>query len=495
MTNSIRASFLPRLVGMAAVGLVGAGCPGDDTGGTGTESATGTSTQGTADSTTGPSTVTTGDTTMSTTMPADTTDTSPTDSGESSGTSGGPIECPYAEVPGMPSVTLELVGQGFNRPLLALGHPTEPDRLFVLEQNGNVRILEPGQMMAPAEAFLTVDVEGAGATSIGAEFGLLGFAFHPDFPADPRVYVNYNPNLPGDLHTIVSEFTLDPADPNRVDPASERIILELHQPDGNHNGGMLLFDSSGYLMIGMGDGGGGGDTYNTGRNTSVLMSKILRIGVEPDGTDDDPLACMGCPQYGPFDYTIPPDNPFVGDPAFAPEIYAWGLRNPWRMARDPATDLLYVGDVGQNQWEEITLAAAGADLGWSDMEGFHCFGGAPCDTTAGPNQVNADGITMPLIEYQHDGARCSVTGGSVYHSCEVPAWDGIYFYGDFCSGELFGLVWDGNTVTDLGVVLDQDELPLGNGWNAYGDVYLTTVDAILGGPIFDGLVYRIAPGA
>jgi glucose/arabinose dehydrogenase len=395
----------------------------------------------------------------------------------------------------MPSVTLELVGQGFNRPLLALGHPTEPDRLFVLEQNGNVRILEPGQMMAPAEAFLTVDVEGAGATSIGAEFGLLGFAFHPDFPADPRVYVNYNPNLPGDLHTIVSEFTLDPADPNRVDPASERIILELHQPDGNHNGGMLLFDSSGYLMIGMGDGGGGGDTYNTGRNTSVLMSKILRIGVEPDGTDDDPLACMGCPQYGPFDYTIPPDNPFVGDPAFAPEIYAWGLRNPWRMARDPATDLLYVGDVGQNQWEEITLAAAGADLGWSDMEGFHCFGGAPCDTTAGPNQVNADGITMPLIEYQHDGVRCSVTGGSVYHSCEVPAWDGIYFYGDFCSGELFGLVWDGNTVTDLGVVLDQDELPLGNGWNAYGDVYLTTVDAILGGPIFDGLVYRIAPGA
>jgi glucose/arabinose dehydrogenase len=496
MTMSIRASFLPRLVGLAAAGLVGAGCPGDDTGSTGTESATGSSTQGPADTTdTAPSTVTMGDTTMSTTTPGDATETGPGDTDDSTGTTGEPVECPYAEVPGTSAVTLELVGQGFNRPMLALGHPTEPDRLFVLEQNGNVRILEPGQTMAPAEAFLTVDVEGAGATSIGAEFGLLGFAFHPDFPADPRVYVNYNPNLPGEIRTVVSEFTLDAANPNQVDPSSERIVIELQQPDGNHNGGMILFDATGNLLIGMGDGGGGGDTYNTGRDTQVLMSKILRIGVEPDGVDDDPLAFDGAPSYGPFDYTIPADNPFVGNPEFAPEIYAWGLRNPWRMARDPATDLLYVGDVGQNQWEEITLAAPGDDLGWSDMEGFNCFGGAPCDTNAGPNQINADGMRMPLVEYQHGGGRCSVTGGAVYRSCEVPAWDGVYFYSDFCSGELFGLIWDGNTVTDLGLVLDQGELPLGNGWNAYGDVYLTTVDAILGGPIFDGLVYRLAPGA
>jgi glucose/arabinose dehydrogenase len=482
---------------MAATGLVIAGCPGGDDGNaTATEASTSTggTTQGPVDTSDGPSTVTMADSTAATTEPGG-TDTGSTDTTD--GTTGEPLECPYTEVGGMPPVTLELVGQGFNRPMLALGHPTEPDRLFVVEQNGNVRILEPGEMMAPAEAFLTVDVEGAGNTSIGAEFGLLGFAFHPDFPADPRVYVNYNPNAAAgeDLHTVVSEFTLDPADPNRVDPASERIILDLHQPDSNHNGGMLVFDSAGYLLIGMGDGGGSGDTYNTGRNTSVLLSKMLRIGVEPDGSDDDPMSCQGCPQYGPFDYTIPPDNPFVGDEAFAPEIYAWGLRNPWRFARDPETDLLYVGDVGQNQWEEITLAAAGADLGWSDMEGFHCFGGAPCDTSPGPNEVNADGMTMPLVEYQHGGGRCSVTGGAVYRSCEVPAWDGIYFYGDFCSGEFFGLVWDGTTVTDLGLVLDQNQLPLGNGWNAYGDVFITTVDAILGGPIFDGLVYRIAPGA
>lgn len=494
MTISIRASFLPRLLGMAAAGLVSAGCPGDDSNSTGTESATGTSTtQGTVDSTGPGNTTMVADSTASTTMTS-ATDTSMTDTGEPTGTTGEPLECPYTEVPGRPSVTLELVGQGFNRPVLALGHPTEPDRLFVVEQSGTVRILEPGQTMAPAEAFLTVDSEGAGNTSIGAEFGLLGFAFHPDFPTDPRVYINYNPNQ-GALRTRVSEFTLDAGNPNQVDPGSERIILELAQPAGNHNGGMILFDSTGNLLIGMGDGGGGGDTYNTGRNTSVLLSKMLRIGVEPDGSDDNPTSCMGCMQYGPFDYTIPADNPFVGNAAFAPEIYAWGGRNPWRFARDPDTDLIYVGDVGQNQWEEITLAAAGADLGWSDMEGFHCFGGSPCDTSAGPNEVNADGITMPLIEYSHGGGRCSVTGGAVYRSCEVPAWDGLYFYSDFCTGELFGLVWDGNTVTDLGVLLDHNELPLGNGWNAHGDVFVTTVDAILGGPIFDGLVYRIAPGA
>ncbi len=493
MTISIRASYLPRLLSVAAVGLATAGCPGDDGNGTGTDSATGTGTsQGTADST-GPGTTTVVDGTGTTTMTS-TSETGSTDTDEPTGTTGNPLECPYDEVPGQPSVTLELVGQGFNRPVFVLGHPTEPDRLFVVEQNGNVRILEPGQTMAPAEAFLTVGVEGAGNMSIGAEFGLLGFAFHPDFPADPRVYVNYNPNQ-GNRRTTISEFTLDPGNSNRVDPASERIVLELAQPAGNHNGGMIMFDSSGYLLIGMGDGGGGGDTYNTGRNTSVLLSKILRIGVEPDGSDDNPTSCMGCAQYGPFDYTIPGDNPFLGNAAFAPEIYAWGARNPWRFARDPDTDLLYVGDVGQNQWEEITLAGPGDDLGWSDMEGFHCFGGAPCDTTAGPNQVNADGMTMPLLEYSHAGGRCSVTGGAVYRSCEVPAWDGVYFYSDFCSGEFFALTWDGNTVTDLGLVLNHNELPLGNGWNAHGDVFVTMVDAILGGPIFDGLVYRIAPGA
>lgn len=488
MSMTIRASLLPCLLVLAA-------CP-SELPSDGTDSASGTGTQGTADST-GPS-MTVAETTEGESASGSTTVGPTTDTDEPTDTSTGdpPVECPYDEVMGMPAVGLELVGTGFDRPVLAVGHPTEPDRLFVVEQGGNVRILEPGQNTAPDESFLFVDVEGAGNTSIGAEFGLLGFAFHPDFPADPRVYVNYNPNVPPmtPIHTVVSEFTLDPANPNQVDPASERVVIELHQPAGNHNGGMILFDDEGYLLIGMGDGGQGGDAFDTGRDPMMVLAKILRIGVEPDGSDDNPTACMTCPQYGPFDYTIPPTNPFVDDPTFAPEVYAWGVRNPWRFSHDPESDLLYVADVGQNAWEEVSLAAPGADLGWSDMEGFHCFGGAPCDTSPGPNGINADGMTMPLVEYANEGSRCSITGGSVYRSCQVPAWDGLYFYSDFCSGELFALSWDGAAVDDLGVVLDQNELPLGNGWNAYGDVFLTTVDAILGGQIFDGKVYRLAPG-
>jgi len=492
----IRASLLPSLIGLATAGLTMAGCPGDDASGDGTESASGSTTNGMTSQGPGPGT---GDTTME--VPtgdgtAATTDGPTSDSGDSTGTTTGePMECPYEEIEGTPSVTLELVGDGFDRPMLAIGHPTEPDRLFVVEQGGNVRILEPGETSAPGDAFLTVTVAGAGNNNIGPEYGLLGFAFHPDFPDDPRVYVNYNPPAPGGGtdRTIVSEFTVDAGNPDQVDPSSERIILELEQPANNHNGGMIDFGPDGYLYISTGDGGGGGDTFNTGRDEQMLLAKMLRIGVEPDGEMDNPEACPGCGQLGPFDYTIPDDNPFVGDPTFAPEIYAWGLRNAWRYARDSANGTIYAGDVGQQQWEEVTLVEAGADLGWSDMEGFHCFGGG-CDDSAGPNEVNADGMTAPLAEYGHNGGRCSITGLSVYHSCEVPAWDGVYFYSDFCSGEFWGLVWDGATVTDLGVVLDQNELPLGNGWNAYGDVFVTTVDAILGGPIFDGKVYRIAPG-
>ncbi len=487
----IRASLLPVVFGLTASVPLVSGCPADDPG-MDTDSATGSGTQTTNDTTENPSTGSSNTMTMSGSGSTtnDTTADTTTDPTEDTGsTTDEPIECPYEAVDGKPAVSLQLVADGFDRPMLALGHPTQPDRLFVVEQGGNVRILEPGETAAPADSFLFVDVAGAGNMNIGPEFGLLGFAFHPNFPDDPRVYVNYNPTTD---RTIISEFTVDAGNPDQVDPGSERIIMEIHQPAGNHNGGMIDFGPDGYLYIGMGDGGGGGDTFNTGRDPGVLHAKMLRIGVEPDGMDDDPPACMGCPTYGPFDYTIPDDNPFLGDPAFLPEVYAWGLRNPWRFARDPDNGLIYAGDVGQQDWEEVTLIEAGADLGWSEMEGFHCFGGA-CDDTAGPNEVNADGMTAPLAEYGHNMGRCSITGGGVYRSCEVPAWDGIYFYTDFCSGEMWGLVWDGASVNDLGVVLSQNELPLGNGWNAYGDVFITTVDAILGGPIFDGKVYRIAP--
>ncbi|MBX7082508.1 MAG: PQQ-dependent sugar dehydrogenase [Nannocystaceae bacterium] len=472
----------------------GAGATGGGSGSTGADTSAGTMTATTVSTT---ESTTTASTTVSTTDP-DTT------AGSSDGTTTdtGMPACPYTPIDGNQEVGLQQVASGFDRPVLAIGHPTEPDRLFVVEQGGNVRILEPGQTTAPADAFLTVQVSCGNNPTIGCEQGLLGFAFHPGFPDDPRVYVSYSPvdGQGASAPTRVSEFTLMEGDPDHVDPASERVVIEAAQPFGNHNGGMIAFGPDDLLYIGLGDGGDGGDTPQTGRNTSVILSKLLRIDPEPDGTPDSPVACIdnpgngvSCAELGPFDYTIPPDNPFVGDDAFAPEIYAWGFRNPWRFAFDPQGGTLYVGDVGQGNYEEVDIVVAGADYGWSNMEGFHCFNG-DCDEVMTPNAINADGITMPILEYTHDNG-CSITGGAVYRSCEVPAWDGMYVYGDYCNGQLYAAVWDGSTVMDFGSVLSQGERILGNGWNAYGDVFITTVDAPPNGPITDGFVYRLAPPA
>ncbi|MEM7159043.1 MAG: PQQ-dependent sugar dehydrogenase [Myxococcota bacterium] len=479
---------------LAAAGLALSACPGDDGSATGGGSGTSaTSSNGTST----PSAATDNATSnVDTTVAAEgsgteatATDATATDST----TTGQPMECPYTEVEGQPAVGLQEIANGFDRPVIAIGHPTEPDRIFVAEQGGTVRILEPGETSAPAGTFLDIGVSSQ--NFIGAEFGLLGFALHPNFPEDGRVYVNFNPpaGSAAELRTRVSEFTVDAGNPNQVDPSSERIIIDLDQPEANHNGGMIMFGADGYLYIGMGDGGGQNNQFGAARNTSVLQSKILRIDVEPDGNDDNPEACAGCAVHGPFDYTIPADNPFVGNAAFAPEIYAWGARNPWRFAQDPETGLIYMGDVGQNQIEEITLINAGADLGWDSMEGTDCFDDPGCDQSAGPNEVNADGITMPIFEYNHTQGRCSVTGLSVYRSCEVPAWDGVYFYADYCSGDMYAMVWDGTSTTDLGNVLSTNEHVVGNGWNAYGDVLVTTMVGPIGTPPQDGVLYRVAP--
>jgi glucose/arabinose dehydrogenase len=388
---------------------------------------------------------------------------------------------------------VQLLADGFDRPMIAVPDPKNPDRLFVVEQGGRVKILEPGMTSAPDANFMDLDVKNKNPTGeIGAEQGLLGFAFHPDFPDDPRVYVNYNPAQNGTAPTVVSEFKLDPSDPNKVDMASEREVIIIDQPASNHNGGMIDFGSDGYLYIGMGDGGGANDTYNTGRDPLSLHAKILRIDVEPDGMPDSNKACDACDMVDGFDYTVPADNPFVGDSDYAPEIWAWGFRNPWRFFFDPPTDTLYTADVGQNQYEEIDIVSKGADYGWSDMEGNHCFQGAACDESAGPNQANADGMVAPITEYDH-GTGCSVTGGAVYHSCEVPAWDGIYFYGDYCAGSIFALRWDGTNVMELGEVVSQEDRVLGFGYTGHGDVLFTVVQLDEFNVPVNGKILRIAP--
>jgi len=472
------------------------GSTADPTGdpGTGTASpTTGTGGPTTDTPTGGPTTDT--PTTDTPTTAGPTTDDPSTDSATTDDTTTGAPACPHTPVDGEPQIALELLASGFDRPVHVLAHPKQHDRLFVVEQGGHIKILEPGQTSAPPddEAFLYVAVKNANATKIGPEQGLLGFAFHPDFPADPRVYVNYNPEGDGTGPTHIAEFKLDPQNPDRVDPASRRLVYAVGQPAGNHNGGQIAFGADGMLYIGMGDGGGKDDQYNTSRDPLSPHAKILRINVEPDGKADSNKACAACPMVSGFDFTVPADNPHVGDAKFAPEVYASGMRNPWRFSFDPANGDLYVADVGQNVWEEVSIVEAGLDYGWDAMEGNHCFGGNQCDTSAGPNQPNKDGLVAPIAEYSHGNGRCSITGVGVYRSCEVPAWAGVYFYADYCSSELFALKWDGTNVQDLGVVATLGEPVVGSGHNHIGDVFVTTVVVDALNTLQDGKVYRIVP--
>ena len=394
-----------------------------------------------------------------------------------------PPPCPYTPVDAPAGFATELVANGLDEPVLVTGHPTKPDELYVVERSGAIQVVDMNSGDLQPAPFLEVDV------TTNSEFGLLGMAFHPFYPADPRVYINYSPQ--GEDMTRISEFSVD-LDANQALANSERVVLELHQPAPNHNGGMIAFGPDDYLYIGMGDGGGGGDTFDTGRDFEVLLAKVLRIDVEPTGNaDKDPLSCQGCPQYGPFDYGIPLDNPFVDDPEIADEAYALGFRNPWRFAFDSQTGELYAGDVGQGLREEISVVEPGSDHGWSDMEGFSCFEGANC-TPGGPmsaGQVNPEGLTYPIHDYNHANNNCSVTGGNVYRSCEVPTWAGTYFFGDYCNGRVDALTWDGtaaNLLSDDGEVLDTPIFSnlVGFGGNAWGDVFIAADN---------GNIFRVVP--
>lgn len=494
-------NFRPRLAFPLACTLAFA-CNGDKSDGTDTTAADTTNatpaetSAGTSDEpTTGSNPETTNPPTSTTNVDPTATDTTDPTAESTDDATTNPPACPYTPVDGTPGVQLQLLASGFDRPVLALSHPQDPDRLFVVEQGGHVKILEPGETMAPPDSddFLTIPVQNANADEIGPEQGLLGFAFHPDFPTDPRIYVNYNPPGGDFGDTHISEFSLDPNDPDRADPNSERLVYAVGQPASNHNGGMINFGADGYLYIGMGDGGGAGDTYDTARDTASPLAKILRIDVEPDGSPDSNTACNDCPMVDGFDFTVPADNPFVGDDAYAPEIWATGMRNPWRWHFDSATGTLYAGDVGQGNFEEVDVIEKGHDYGWSIMEGNNCFNNAPCDTSAPPNGVNADGMTAPLVDYDSNNGSCSVTGLGVYHSCEVPGWDGVYFYADYCSSNVMALHWDGTNVMDLGTVATAGEAVIGSGSTGHGDVLVLTVVTDDFNTVLDGKLYRITP--
>ncbi len=279
--------------------------------------------------------------------------------------------------------------------------------MFILEQPGRIRVVENGTLLQPA--FLDIVSQ---VTSEGNEQGLLGLAFHPGYTENGRFFINYTGR---GVDTVVSSWSVS-QDRNVAEPGSETVLLTVDQPAANHNGGHLVFGPDGYLYIGLGDGGGAGDRYGNGQNGQTLLGAMLRLDVD-----------AGEP------YAIPDDNPFLGEPAVLDEIWATGLRNPWRYSFDRLTGDLYIADVGQNAWEEVNFQPAasggGENYGWPIMEGTHCFSGEGC---------GSEGLVAPVWEYDHS-AGCSVTGGYVYRGRQYPILQGIYVVGDYCSGTIWGL--------------------------------------------------------
>lgn len=293
---------------------------------------------------------------------------------------------------------------GLTRPVDIQFPDDSSGRMFVLEQPGRIRIVEDGRLLSSPY----LDIRDKVGSS-GDEQGLLGLAFHPNFKDIPFFYLNYT-DLDG--NTVIARFK---GNGDTADPASEKVILQVLQPFPNHNGGGMLFGPDGYLYLGLGDGGSSGDPYGNGQNKDVLLGKILRIDVD----HGDP-------------YGIPSGNPFAGGGG-RPEIWAYGLRNPWRFSFAKVTNDLYIADVGQDMWEEVDVAPnnpGGVNYGWKYFEGSH-----PYASQAPPPGLN---LTMPVTDYDHEYGRCAIIGGYAYAG-QMSEWRGIYFYGDECSGDVWGL--------------------------------------------------------
>jgi glucose/arabinose dehydrogenase len=377
------------------------------------------------------------------------------------------------------SISLNLVESSLTRPVQVTHAGDRTNRLFVVEQDGRVKVLVNGDALGTA--FLDIKgrvrspEDGAGRD----EEGLLSIAFPPGYGSGKDYFYVYYTNLNGDNQ--VSRFHLG-GNANQADSASEELILPLPHPgQTNHNGGQLFFGPDSYLYIGTGDGGGGGDPAENAQNPAQRLGKMLRIDVEPDGPVSPgldhriflPFLTGG--QAQPLPYTIPPDNPFINNPGYLPEIWALGLRNPWRYSFDRTTGDLYIGDVGQGNWEEVDFQSAsspgGENYGWDNMEGFACFEpSSGCTTT---------GMTLPIRAYANSGSSaCAVTGGYVYRGPAFPSLQGIYIYADYCIGTIWGLQRDtGSWVNQQ--LTDTPYLISSFGEDEAGELYLTDLNGAL----------------
>lgn len=364
-----------------------------------------------------------------------------------------------------PSLQLTEIATGFERPILVKAAPGDDERLFVAEQTGRIWIVQDGQKSA--EPFLDIQELVANpdaANGYHQEQGLLGLAFHPEYKDNGRFFVHYSegpfsdPDPKGD--TRIVEYRRSD-DPNKADPAPVATILAQSQPYSNHNGGSIEFSpADGFLYIGLGDGGGSGDPLGSGQDVNSLLGKILRIDVD----SGDP-------------YAAPPGNMAGG----LPEIWSMGFRNPWRFSFDPCTGDMYVGDVGQDDWEEVSVEKAGEggkNYGWSTMEGAHCYEPA--------NGCETGGLVMPVTEYDHVTGK-SITGGHVYRGEKMPGLRGMYFYADHLTPRVWMFRWDGGaavTPADVSSDVAPPELVSSFGQDNHGELYMVSLY---------GSIYRIDP--
>jgi glucose/arabinose dehydrogenase len=349
-----------------------------------------------------------------------------------------------------PGLTLKLtpfVTTGLSNPVF-LTQPLNDGRIFVVEQAGRIRVIQGGVLQATP--FLDI----SSRVLFSGEEGLLSVAFHPQYATNHLFYVYFTTQTNGDIR--IERFTATSADV--ADPATSKLILTVsHSQQPNHNGGLLTFGSDGMLYAGLGDGGGGGDPFLNGQNFNALLGSLLRLDVNVD----------------PGAYLIPPDNPFVNQPNHRGEIWAKGLRNPWRYAFDEPTGMLYIADVGQNLHEEVDVQPAsggGLNYGWNVMEGFSCYNASTCTQT---------GFKLPVLDYPHTGGACSITGGYVYRGSAIPGIRGHYFYSDYCAGFLRSLRYSNGAAvdqTDWGLTMTA---VASFGVDAAGELYVMSGNSIL----------------
>ena len=349
-------------------------------------------------------------------------------------------------------LALQEVASGLNNPVYVTS-PSNDSRVFIVEQVGRIRIIENGQLVTTPFLDITSRVLS------GGERGLLSVAFHPQYKTNGFFYV-YFTGASGEIR--IERFTVS-SNPNQANPSSSKVILTAPQTRTNHNGGLAMFGPDGMLYLGLGDGGGAGDPDLNGQNQKTLHGKLLRIDV----STGDP-------------YSIPSGNPFAGRTDARPEIWAMGLRNPWRFSFDRSAGKLYIADVGQDRTEEVNVVnatRASVNYGWNVMEASSCYSASTC---------NKQGLELPVLEYGHDNGECSVTGGFVYRGSAMPELSGTYFYSDYCAGWIRSFVFNG-------AVADKRQWELGSlgfvtsfGEDANGELYLTSAN---------GRVYKFVRGS